>query len=41
VAMTGGVNQFARSWKVEMADPVTGLSVDAQYVVEQMPEPIG
>ncbi|MEV7634224.1 DUF2848 domain-containing protein [Pseudarthrobacter enclensis] len=41
VAMTGGVDQFARSWKVEMADPVTGLSVEAGYVVEQMPEPIG
>jgi hypothetical protein len=41
VAMTGGVNQFARSWKVEMSDPVTGLSVDVQYIVEQMPEAIG
>jgi hypothetical protein len=41
VAMTGGVNQFARSWKVEMTDPVTGSTVDAQYVVEQMAEPIG
>ncbi|MEW9871907.1 DUF2848 domain-containing protein [Arthrobacter sp. HS15c] len=41
VAMTHGVNQFARSWKVEMADPVTGSTVDAQYVVEQMAEPIG
>lgn len=41
VAMTSGVNQFARSWKVEMADPVTGATVDAQYVVEQMTEPIG
>ena len=39
--MTHGVNQFARSWKVEMTDPVTGASVDAQSVVEQMPEPIG
>lgn len=41
VAMTHGVDQFARSWKVEMADPVTGAAVDAQYVVEQMAEPIG
>lgn len=39
--MTHGVDQFARSWKVEMADPVTGAAVDAQYVVEQMAEPIG
>jgi hypothetical protein len=35
------VDQFARSWKVEMADPVTGESLDVQYVVEQMPQPIG
>jgi hypothetical protein len=41
VAMTGGVNQFARSWKVEMTDPVTGSTVDAQYIVEQMAAPIG
>ncbi|MDI3194450.1 DUF2848 family protein [Pseudarthrobacter sp. AL07] len=41
VAMTSGVNQYARSWKVEMTDPVTGSTVDAQYVVEQMAEPIG
>jgi hypothetical protein len=39
--MTSGVDQFARSWKVEMSDPVTGTSVDVQYVVEQMAEPIG
>jgi hypothetical protein len=39
--MTSGVDQFARSWKVEMSDPVTGHAVDAQYVVEQMAEPIG
>ncbi|MGG5172922.1 DUF2848 domain-containing protein [Pseudarthrobacter sp. J1738] len=41
VAMAAGVDQFARSWKVEMTDPVTGLSVDAAYVVEKMAEPIG
>ncbi|MET3203677.1 UNVERIFIED_ORG: hypothetical protein ABIB21_000452 [Arthrobacter sp. UYEF13] len=41
VAMTSGVNRFARSWKVEMTDPVTGSTVDAQYVVEQMAEPVG
>ncbi|WP_146360282.1 DUF2848 domain-containing protein [Arthrobacter yangruifuii] len=41
VAMTSGVDQFARSWKVEMADPVTGAALDLQYVVEQMAEPIG
>ena len=41
VAMTGGVDQFARSWRVEMADPVTGSSIEAAYIVEQMAEPIG
>lgn len=41
VAMKHGVDQFARSWKVEMTDPVTGASVDVQYVVEEMAEPIG
>lgn len=41
VAMTPGVDQFARSWKVEMADPVTGASLDATYVVDRMAEPIG
>jgi hypothetical protein len=41
VAMSSGVDQFARSWKVEMTDPATGEYVDAQYVVQQMPEPIG
>ncbi|MET3141018.1 UNVERIFIED_ORG: hypothetical protein ABIB13_000719 [Arthrobacter sp. UYEF2] len=41
VAITSGVNRFARSWKVEMTDPVTGSTVDAQYVVEQMAEPVG
>jgi hypothetical protein len=41
VAMTPGVDQFARSWKVEMTDPVTGASVDAAYVVQQMADPIG
>lgn len=41
VAMAPGVDQFARSWKVEMTDPQTGLRVDAQYVVAQMAEPIG
>lgn len=41
VAMSSGVDQFACSWKVEMTDPATGESVDVQYVVQQMPEPIG
>jgi len=35
------VDQFARSWKVEMTDPVTDYSIEAAYIVEQMAEPIG
>jgi len=41
VAMSGGVDQFARSWKVEMADPTNGDSIETQYVVEEMAAPIG
>ena len=41
VAMLPGVNQFARTWKVEMADPVTGGRIEAAYGVRQMAEPIG
>lgn len=41
VAMNAGVDQFARSWKVEMTDPAAGASVDASYIVDRMPEPIG
>jgi hypothetical protein len=41
VAMIPGVNQFARSWRVEMADPVTGRRIDVAYAVRQMAEPIG
>lgn len=41
VAMRGGIDQFARSWKVEMTDPATGDNINAQYVVEQMAAPIG
>ena len=41
VAMATGVDQFARSWRVEMSDPVTGSTVDAEYVVAQMAAPIG
>lgn len=41
VAMSAGVDQFARSWKVEMTDPATGASIDASYIVDRMAEPIG
>lgn len=41
VAMTGGVDQFAGSWKVEMADPVTGSAIEAAYIVRSMAQPVG
>ncbi|MEB7448245.1 DUF2848 domain-containing protein [Arthrobacter koreensis] len=41
VAMLHGVDQFSRSWKVEMSDPVTGETLSLGYGVRQMAEPIG
>lgn len=41
VPMIHGVDQFASRWRVEMADPVTGRTLDVEYDVEPMPEPIG
>lgn len=41
VMMLAGVDQFARSWKVELHDPATGASIDASYTVREMPTPIG
>lgn len=41
VAMTAGVDQFAPGWRVEMGDPVTGLSIGLDYAVSTMPAPIG
>lgn len=41
VAMIAGVDQFAQSWRVEMADPVTGQCIEVVYAVRQMAEPIG
>jgi Protein of unknown function (DUF2848) len=41
VAMLPGVDQFAEHWRVELADPVTGRTLDLGYTVERMPEPIG
>lgn len=41
VAMINGVDQFARSWKVELHDPTTGQSINAAYAVREMAEPIG
>ena len=41
VAMISGVDQFADTWKVELHDPVTGLSIPVAYRVCEMAAPIG
>jgi len=41
VAMLPGVDQFADRWRVELADPVTGHTLEVAYAVQRMPEPIG
>lgn len=41
VPMLHGVEQFARRWRVELADPHTGDAISLAYDVEPMPEPIG
>lgn len=41
VAMISGVDQFARSWKVQLGDPVTGETIEVAYQVRRMAEPIG
>lgn len=41
IIMVAGVDQFADSWKVELADPATGRSITCRYRTVPMPEPIG
>jgi Protein of unknown function (DUF2848) len=41
VAMLPGVDQFADRWRVELADPRNGSTLELAYRVERMPEPIG
>ena len=41
VAMRPDVDQFADRWRVELADPVTGHTLDLAYGVQRMPAPIG
>jgi hypothetical protein len=41
VAMLPGVDQFADRWRVELADPVTGRTLDLAYEVQRMPQAIG
>ncbi|GAA5169667.1 DUF2848 domain-containing protein [Pseudonocardia eucalypti] len=41
VAMVPGVDQFADDWRVELADPVTGRTLELAYAVDRLPPPIG
>jgi hypothetical protein len=41
VAMLPGVDQFADRWRVELADPRNGSTLELAYRVERMPEQIG
>ena len=41
IPMYGGVDQFARSWRVEMSDPATGEVLTCAYRTVAMPAPIG
>ena len=41
IPMAPGVDQFADSWRVELADPAGGDVIGLAYDVRPMPEPIG
>ena len=41
ISMLPGVDQFGDSWRVEMADPANGETLECGYRVVPMPEPIG
>jgi hypothetical protein len=41
ISMLPGVDQFGDSWRVEMADPASGETVECAYRIVPMPEPIG
>ncbi|MEV6696474.1 DUF2848 domain-containing protein [Streptomyces sp. NPDC051453] len=41
IPMSEGVDQFAPHWRVELADPATGDTIDLAYDVVRMPVPIG
>ncbi|MBB5917499.1 hypothetical protein BJY24_006411 [Nocardia transvalensis] len=41
ISMLPGVDQFGDSWRVEMADPATGETLECSYHLVPMPEPIG
>ncbi|OON79603.1 DUF2848 domain-containing protein [Streptomyces tsukubensis] len=41
IPMAEGVDQFADHWRVELADPATGNTIDLGYDVVALPAPIG
>jgi len=41
ISMLHGVNQFADTWKVAMADPATQDVIGVEYRTVRLPEPIG
>jgi 2-keto-4-pentenoate hydratase/2-oxohepta-3-ene-1,7-dioic acid hydratase in catechol pathway len=41
IPMHEGVNQFAKTWRVELHDPATGHRIDCAYAVRPLPEAIG
>lgn len=41
IPMLPGVDQFAGSWRVQLADPATGDQISLAYRVQPLPEPIG
>jgi 2-keto-4-pentenoate hydratase/2-oxohepta-3-ene-1,7-dioic acid hydratase in catechol pathway len=41
IPMHEGVNQFAKSWRVELHDPATGDRIACDYTVRPLPEAIG
>lgn len=41
IAMLPGVDQFADGWRVELADPTNGETIEAAYAVRRLPDPIG
>ncbi|MET8468692.1 DUF2848 domain-containing protein [Streptomyces sp. NPDC006422] len=41
IPMAEGVDQFGEAWRVELADPSTGDTIDLSYAVRALPVPIG
>jgi hypothetical protein len=41
IPMHPGVDQFADSWRVELADPSNGETIELAYRVRRLPAPIG